>query len=732
VAIVDKTTLVTEVAELLRIADHSVQTSVQINHREIDVVAVERSGLSRKTILVECADYATPVGVEKLETDLGKLRAATREKGSTAVAMHVSRSGYSPQAAGLAGAEGLEALTLAELTSRLVNFDAYVATAEADPARAVIVSEYQPTRVHYEHERAAKGRPAPDFLRGWLKDGSTWLTVLGDYGVGKSWMLKRLQFSLLEDYKNQPTTAPLPFFVPLQAFTKAFDFQTLVVATLQRNGVLSVNYEAVRYLANEGRLVYLFDSFDEMAQLLRRTTVRENLRELLNGISGGSRAIMTSRPTCFESRAERLRLVEDNGELLWEEVDAAENEQHTAVVNFISSRLEASQYARLNDLTSPQRLALFATVLKDRPAALAKLKELFNKFQNLEGLAQRAVIARLLTSVGEALADADVDTVLSASSAEFNEASVFGLVVQTLLKRDLGIGDLSAAYRHLFLQAFAVHLQQSGQDSFASPNEVRTLVAELFAARIRSSDTPKAVEEEFYRTCRRHSGLTTERQYLDTTGNIDTPIDDTDKDARVGFSHNSLREYLVAEAAVDHLKGKAKFSGVKTARLTDAIADFVVGLAEHETALVDVLSKAWGQRATSGDDWLFHLVYGFMRRDVSVGHALLGRPPDLSGLDLSGYDLGSLDLRGANFDGAIAFDADFQQSDLRDVEFGDAILELVRFDGARLDNARFATTDVVSVYVHDAFNTRTTSVLSGQDAQQWLFSRGAIVRHPES
>lgn len=487
----------------------------------------------------------------------------------------------------------------------------------------------------------------------------------------------------------------------------------------------------MRYLAEQGRIVYLFDSFDEMAQLLRRSTVRDNLRELLSGVTQGSRAIMTSRPTYFESRSERLQLVERDGELLWEEVDRVEAARQASIAQFINGRLEASQYARLNDLTAPQRIALFEAVLADKPAALGQLKSLFTKFQNLESLSQRAVIARLLTSVGEALADPDTQSSVDDVNTVFNESSVFSLVVATLLKRDLGVGDVSAGHRHRWLQAFAVYLQQFGHDSFAAPSEIRDLVRELFANRIRLSDTPQTLEEEIYRTCRRHSGLTTERQYLDTSGNIDSPVDDDDLDSRVGFSHNSLREYLVAEAVVARLLTEDYLHGLRSARFTDAIADFVVDMSENDPRITVNLAERFSRRAESGDDWLFHIVYGFLRRDAGAGSQLLGRPASFNVLDLSGYDLSGLSLRGATFDGCIALDTDLRQSDLRDADFGDSILELVRLDGARIDGARFERADVVSLYVYDEYNTRTTSVLTGLDAAQWLYSHGAYVAGQE-
>lgn len=89
----DKTALVQEVAELFRTTGHKVDTSIRINHREIDIRAEETQGLLRKIILIECADYAKPVGVAKLTEDIAKLRTAKELLGEHAVVMHVSRRG---------------------------------------------------------------------------------------------------------------------------------------------------------------------------------------------------------------------------------------------------------------------------------------------------------------------------------------------------------------------------------------------------------------------------------------------------------------------------------------------------------------------------------------------------------------------------------------------------------------------------------------------------------------
>ena len=245
--------------------------------------------------------------------------------------MHVSRNGYTQHASGYAIDKGVEIYTFTSLSHRLVNFDAYIKAVGMDKSREVILHEYQPTRIHFDSERQRNAKPAMDFIIEWLSGPERWLTVLGDYGVGKSWMLKRFLYMSMEKYQANPEHFPLPFFVPLQMFTKAFDYQNLILRTFQLHGLAGVSYVAFEHLVRSGKVLFLFDSFDEMAQHLNRETIRENLKELLVGMTGDSRAIMTSRPTYFESRAERLMAIETNGALVWHPLDRTDLERKVAL-----------------------------------------------------------------------------------------------------------------------------------------------------------------------------------------------------------------------------------------------------------------------------------------------------------------------------------------------------------------------------------------------------------------
>lgn len=471
-----------------------------------------------------------------------------------------------------------------------------------------------------------------------------------------------------------------------------------------------------------------------MAQHLNRETIRENLKELLVGMGGNSKAIMTSRPTYFETRAERLVARESDGRLVWHPIDVRVEERRAALSHFLSQSFDQSQFARLLDLSASQRRTLFGIVLGKGTSAYRTLDALLKRFSDLGSISQRAVIARLLTTVAETLASGrKVETVdgfplIPDDLKELNQGKIFEIVTHNLLYRDQQIGPLSAADRFLFLKAFAVLLQQPGRLPFADPEEIRTLVESLYKAHLQRSDARAQLLEQFYRTCRRHSGLTTESQFQDTTGRLDLPVEEDDPDSRVGFSHNSLREYLVAEAFAEWVSRGTKYQGLGSVVLTDAVISFFSDLVVYDDSLAPSLSAAFrGCTDSMMRECLFRLLFGLLRANPGQNINHLGKPPALNDLDLSGLAMGGLPLRDADFSGSILPDTDLKNADLQSARFDRSILEATMFDGAELKDADFTDAEITSILVFDEFTLNTSSVLTGVDARQWLFSNGAKV-----
>ncbi|MCY4488976.1 MAG: NACHT domain-containing protein [Deltaproteobacteria bacterium] len=623
------------------------------------------------------------------------------------------------------------------MTYRLVNFDSYIAAVESDKVRDTLLKEYQPTKIHYDGQ-PRQALAAMDFLTNWITGDSRWLTILGDYGVGKSWMLKRLLYLSLDKHKAHPDQFPLPFFVPLQRFTKAFDYQNLILRTFQIHGLAGVTYDAFEHLARLGHVLFLFDSFDEMAQHLNRDTIRENLHELLIGMSGQSKAIMTSRPTYFENRAERLVAVETDGSLVWHPLDRTEEERKLALTRFLSKAVVTSRFARLTDLSPQQRRRLFASVLGSNSPAYTRLTELLKRFEELGSISQRAVIARLLTTVAETLASGtEVKTIdglplLPDDLEVLNQGKIFEIVVHNLLHRDQQVGSLTAGDRYHFLRSFAIFLQQPAQHPFAQPDDIRRLVDTIFHDKLRRAESREQLLEQYYRTCRRHSGLTTEDQFQDTTGQLDLPVEEDDATSRVGFSHNSLREYLVADAFADYLTNSTEFHRLKTVTVSEAVVTFFVDLVAYTPELVSKLSAGYQNCVDSAlKERLFRLLFGLINSDAKKHIGCLGSPANLTDMDLTGLDFGGLPLKSAVFTGSILPDTDLRNADLRGAVFDGTILSGTMLDGGKLDGADLSCAEIESIFVFDEFETRTRALLQGRHARQWLYSQGAKVENPE-
>ncbi|MCG8429659.1 MAG: pentapeptide repeat-containing protein, partial [Candidatus Omnitrophica bacterium] len=311
---------------------------------------------------------------------------------------------------------------------------------------------------------------------------------------------------------------------------------------------------------------------------------------------------------------------------------------------------------------------------------------------------------------------------------KINQSKIFEIVVHNLLHRDMNIGPLNASKRLLYLRNFALYLQRRRHSSFASPEEIRNLVQEIFSDDLRKTDTPEQTQESYYRTCRRHSGLTTEGQFRDTSGIIDMPIDELDTESRVGFSHNSLREYLVADSISDFLESGHSYPFLDEVVISDLIGDFFIGITEYKKVLIGKLSEKF--KASENQkikDVLFKLIYYFIRSDQDGYISLLGKIPSVSNLDISGYDFSGLPLRNAEITDCLALDTDFRKSDLKNTSFRNTVLENVMFDDALLSDADFTRSEIVSIYVFDGYDSGTLAILKGKNARQWLFSHGAKV-----
>ena len=125
------------------------------------------------------------------------------------------------------------------------------------------------------------------------------LTILGDFGTGKSCCAMELTMRLLE--RGGPRTA---LFFSLRDYQHVETLQSIVTKGMtEKYGILNFNYPAFLRLLEEGRLLLIFDAFDELATLSERWATVASLRRLNEAVRGRSKVILTCRTHYFTTEA---------------------------------------------------------------------------------------------------------------------------------------------------------------------------------------------------------------------------------------------------------------------------------------------------------------------------------------------------------------------------------------------------------------------------------------------
>ena len=217
--------------------------------------------------------------------------------------------------------------TFDELIDASVNFDAYLDWLEAEVKRTEIDKMYVPLActidefnpITKEKIAISKYGEKEGWIEGyidrWLDDPSKeHISILGEFGTGKTWITLHYAWRVLQKYKEareQGIERPrIPLLIPLRNYAKAVSIQSLFSEFFFSKYEISVpSYSAFEQLNRMGKLLLIFDGFDEMADRIDEQKMINNFWELARVVVPGSKAILTSRTEHFpEAKSGRALL----------------------------------------------------------------------------------------------------------------------------------------------------------------------------------------------------------------------------------------------------------------------------------------------------------------------------------------------------------------------------------------------------------------------------------------
>jgi hypothetical protein len=107
------------------------------------------------------------------------------------------------------------------------------------------------------------------------------LSILGEFGSGKTWFCRHYAYRQLERYLADPVRERLPILITLRDYVKQVEVGSLIRKLLDEQGVrLGDGLEAFEELNRRGKLLLIFDGFDEMAVKVDYQTVVDYFWEL--------------------------------------------------------------------------------------------------------------------------------------------------------------------------------------------------------------------------------------------------------------------------------------------------------------------------------------------------------------------------------------------------------------------------------------------------------------------
>ena len=251
--------------------------------------------------------------VDELKTQEGWLVSALRISQATRDAIGGSEKGT------------IFCYTFDELLEESADFSGYFKWLENEVKNRRIDKEYIPLSCKKKELDANNdqilGTSRYDEKNGWI-DGyvDRWLddpnkehlSILGEFGMGKTWFSLHYAWSALKNYREAKAKGVqrprIPLVIPLRDYAKAVSIESLFSEFFFRKYEIPIpGYSAFEALNRMGKLLLIFDGFDEMASKVDRQKMINNFWELAKALVPGSKVLLTCRtehfPVAKEGRA---------------------------------------------------------------------------------------------------------------------------------------------------------------------------------------------------------------------------------------------------------------------------------------------------------------------------------------------------------------------------------------------------------------------------------------------
>jgi formylglycine-generating enzyme required for sulfatase activity len=343
----------------------------------------------------------------------------------------------------------VRAFTLDEFYRELIDFEGYVRALVADYEEDELCTYYVDLGCRSADDSLYK--PMDDYVDRWLDDPArNHISILGDYGTGKTSFCRQYAAKLGRCWLADPDRHRIPILISLRDYAKAMNLEQLVTDFLVNRYGIQAKYEAFRRFNADGKLVLLFDGFDEMAQKVDYQTTVDNFEELARAVEAHSKVVLTCRTPYFRTRREAEELLRrDFLDVLTDEAFEKGYATATEKANTLIDLTDRPNFEIVHLLPFDQED--IRAMLRTRfPDEWERYWQQIERTYNLAELAQRPV---LLDMIARSLPELKAEQVINASQ-------LYELYTDRWLARDEEKGRtlITRADKRLFMQELALEM----------------------------------------------------------------------------------------------------------------------------------------------------------------------------------------------------------------------------------------------------------------------------------
>ena len=530
---------------------------------------------------------------------------------------------------------------------------------------------YVPQRLRYrigQEEHTSEN--ALTTLQGWMAEPrGRFILVLGDFGAGKTFVLRRLAHVL-----GMTPQSVTPILIQMRALERGHSLDALVAMHLADAGMERIEPKAFRYMLAQGRIALLFDGFDELVLRITYSRAAEHLRTLIDAAIGDAHVVVSSRTQHFLSDRQ-VRMA------FYEQVEHVPHHRIVTLEPFDAGRIRQFLVKRLRDDTQAENRL-----------------QLLDQVQDLMGLSANP---RMLSFIVD-LPETDLRQA-QARDGQMTAARLYELLLQRWL-----LGE----YERMQPRGAAPTL--STADRWQAATDLALCLWRKTEATVNADELTESVSRALSNlpALQLHP-----EQAAQQVGSGTLLV--RDGEGNFSFIHQSVMEWLVAYQAAQQLRATGSAALLTARPLSPLMADFCSDLAGREHTI------AWAQHTLTASDANEHARSNARLLSERLGVQFQPRV-QLAGADLRGQDLSGQDLRYADLTGADLRQARLIKSDLRHaalaqarldgVDLSEAVLSAADLRGAVLTGARLLGADLRSAHLAGSVLRRAKLVGAHLDA----------------